>query len=225
MTEIKMEKHGHFGNVMTPEQMAERTGNFNKLMGRCWYGIAGTLFPEGMESFWEINWWDGGQREGKKIFSNQTVTKTKGKKTVSPLWTGNILDGKLSMNVRDKICCRTVGLMTVQYNFLNFPENDSWDGFWVVASTAMGKPIIMIFSQDPHVSEEKVDAEITRLEQEHGLKCRNKIRKIKYDPNYKPGDTDEFAFNNKGAPAAIDHDRNKYAHQVLARPYPPVASE
>jgi hypothetical protein len=78
-----------------------------------------------------------------------------------------------------------------------------------------------VFCLDPHVSAEKVDAEITRLEVEHGIKCRDKIRKIVYDPNYKPGDTDEFAFNKDGKPPTIDHSKNKYAHQVLAKPYPP----
>jgi hypothetical protein len=77
--EIKYEKGGHFGNIMTVEAMAAKTDNFNKLMNRCWYGVAGTIFPEGMESFWEINWWDGDKRTGKKILSNQTITKTKGK--------------------------------------------------------------------------------------------------------------------------------------------------
>jgi len=219
--EIKYEKGGHFGNIMTVEAMAAKTDNFNKLMNRCWYGVAGTIFPEGMESFWEINWWDGDKRTGKKILSNQTITKTKGKWEVSPLWTGNIVDGKLQMNVRMKMKCFSFTAMTVPYSFLNFPENDSFSGFWVVAANTPMGPIIMMFCLDPHVSAEKVDAEITRLEVEHGIKCRDKIRKIVYDPNYKPGDTDEFAFNKDGKPPTIDHSKNKYAHQVLAKPYPP----
>jgi len=226
MAEINMEKHGLFGNVMTPEAMAAKTDNFNKLMNRCWYGVAGTIFPEGMESFWEINWWDGAAREGKTIFSNQTITKTKGQWDVSPLWTGNIVDGKLSMNVRMKMPCFGFSFkaMTIPYAFLNFPENDSFSGFWVVGASAMGKPIIMIFCLDPHVSAEKVDAEIQRLETEHGIRCKDKIRKIAYDPEYKPGDTGEFAFNKDGEPATIDHSKNKNAHQVISKPYPPQES-
>ena len=219
---VKYEKHGHFGNVMSPEAMAVRTDNFDKLMNRCWYGVAGTIFPDGMESFWEINWWDGAAREGKTIFSNQTITKTKGKWDVSPLWTGNIVDGKLSMNVRMKLFGFTFKAMTMPYAFLNFPENDSFSGFWVVAAVAMGKPIIMMFSLDPHVSSDKVDAEIARLEKEHGIKCSDKIKRINYDPLYKPGDTGEFAFNNNGKPATIDHSKNSYAHQVISKPCPPA---
>jgi hypothetical protein len=221
MAAITYEKHGQFGNAMTPEEMASRTDNFNKLMNRCWYGVAGNIFPDGMESFWEINWWDGAARTGKKIFSNQTITKTKGKWDVSPLWTGNIVDGRLSMNVRMKMACCTFTAMTMPYSFLNFPENDSFDGFWVIGGVAMGKPIIMIFCLDPHVSSDKVDAEITRLATQHGVKCTDQIKKIAYDPNYKPGDTDEFSFNADGRPPTIDHSKNKYAHQTIAKPYPP----
>jgi len=219
---ITYEPHGLFGNVMSPEAMATRTGNFDKLMNRCWYGVAATVFPDGITSFWEINWWDGAAREGKAIFSNQTITKVKGAEDVSPVWTGNIEDGKLSMNVRMKIpFCFTITAMTMPYSFLNFPENDSFDGFWVVGAAMMGTPIVMIFSLDPHVSAEKVDAEIERLVSEHGLKCKDKVKKLVYDPSYTPGDTGEFAFNTNGQPSTIDHSKNTNAHQVVAKPYPP----
>jgi len=220
--EIKYEEHGLFGNIMTPDVMAAKTDNFNKLMNRCWYGIAGNIFPEGIESFWEINWWDNPDtKQGKNIISNQTITKVNGKEDVSPLWTGNIVDGKLSMNVRMKICCCTITAMTMPYAFLNFPENDSFDGFWVIGAAAMGKPILMIFSLNPHVSTEKVDAEIERLVMEHGIKFKDEIKKIKYPTNYMPGDTGEFAFNTNGRPSTIDHLKNANADQVIAKPYPP----
>jgi len=221
MSEIKFEKHGLYGNVLTPAELATKTDNFNKLMNRCWYGVAGTIFPPGMESFWEINWWDGEKRDGKKIFTNQTITKTNGKLDVSPVWTGNIVGGKLSMNVRMKAFCTSFTAMRMPYDFLNFPENDSFSGFWVVAASMMGKPIIMMFCLDPHVSAEKVDAEIARLEKEHGIKCKDQMKKIAYDPNYTPGDTGEFAFNKNGKPSTIDHSKNANAHQVIAKPYPP----
>merc|ERR1711862_364947 len=112
------------------------------------------------------------------------------------------------MNVRMNLpmfnCCAFTA-MTMPYAFLNFPENDSFSGFWVVGAVAMGKPIIMIFSLDPHVSPDKVDAEIARLEAEHGIKCKDQIKKIAYDPSYTPGDTGEFAFNADGKPPTIDH--------------------
>ena len=57
--------------------MAE-TKNLDLLMDRCWYGLAGTIFKDGTECFWEINWWDGQEREGKRIFTNQTIVTVNG---------------------------------------------------------------------------------------------------------------------------------------------------
>ena len=45
-----------------------------------------------------------------------------------------------------------------------------------------------------HVAAAKIDAEVTRLETEHGIKCRDAIKKVAYAPDYRPGDTGEFAF-------------------------------
>ena len=47
-------------------------------MDRCWYGLAGTIFKDSTECFWEINWWDGQEREGKRIFTNQTIVTVNG---------------------------------------------------------------------------------------------------------------------------------------------------
>ena len=59
-------------------------------MNRCWYGVAGNIFPENISGFWEINWWDGAAREGASIFTNQTIVTIGGKEDVSPVWVGNV---------------------------------------------------------------------------------------------------------------------------------------
>lgn len=105
MAQIKYEKHGHYGNVPTPQEMAKRTDNFNRVMNRCWYGVAGTILEPGLQSFWEINWWNGDAREGKGIFTHQNVSVTNGRESVGPEWTGNIAAGKLSMNARVRMPC------------------------------------------------------------------------------------------------------------------------
>lgn len=241
-----MEKHGLYGNIMSPAEIAMATDSYNRLMNRCMYGVAGNIFEPGTESFWEINWWDGPTKQGKHVFTNQTIVWKNGVEDVSPAWTGNIIDGKLSMNVFMKLpCCGAKHIMTVpasrsqplwtlalrsltcalrlrQYDFLNFPKKDSFSGFWVIAAVAMGKPIIMIFSLDPHVAPALVDAEIARLQKEHGISSEvaAKITKIAYKKGYKPGDTGEFAFNKNGKPSVIDHSKNANAHQVYAK-YPP----
>ena len=46
----------------------------------------------------------------------------------------------------------------------------------------------MIFGLYPHIAPEKVDAEIERLEKEHGVAFKDKFTKIAYAPTYKPGD-------------------------------------
>ena len=71
-----------------------------------------------------------------------------------------------------------------------------------------------------HVAAAKIDAEVTRLETEHGIKCRDAIKKVAYAPDYRPGDTGEFAFNQEGCPPRIDHTQNKHAFQVSAQPPP-----
>ena len=224
MSAVTMEKHGLYGNIMSPAEIAMATDSYNRLMDRCMYGVAGNIFEPGTESFWEINWWDGPTKTGKHVFTNQTIVWKNGVEDVSPAWTGNIVDGKLSMNVFMKLpCCGAKHIMTVPYDFLNFPKKDSFSGFWVIAAVAMGKPIIMIFSLDPHVAPAKVDAEIARLQKEHGISAEvaAKITKIEYKKGYKPGDTGEFAFNKNGKPSVIDHSKNANAAQVYSKPYPP----
>lgn len=71
-----------------------------------------------------------------------------------------------------------------------------------------------------HVAAAKIDAEVTRLETEHGIKCRDAIKKVAYAPDYRPGDTGEFAFNKEGCPPRIDHTQNKHAFQASAQPPP-----
>ena len=89
-------------------------------------------------------------------------------------------------------------------------------------TTALQTQVAMIFGLDPHIAPEKVDAEIERLEKEHGVAFKDKFTKIAYAPTYKPGDTGEFSFNCEGKPPTIDHAKNANAEQVLATPYPPL---
>ena len=105
MTDMLMAKHGKWGNILTTEQIAAKTKNYDKLMGRCFYAVASNLIPSNTESFWEINWWDGEAREGKKVFTNQTVVKAGGKEDVSPVWVGNIVDGVMRCATACARCC------------------------------------------------------------------------------------------------------------------------
>ena len=72
------QKHGKYGSCWSAEKVMAETKNLDLLMDRCWYGLAGTIFKDGTECFWEINWWDGQEREGKRIFTNQTIVTVNG---------------------------------------------------------------------------------------------------------------------------------------------------
>merc|ERR1719199_102601 len=99
-------KKQKYTNVWSNEKVMAETNNLEKLMDRCWYCLAGTLVKPGTEGFWEINWWDGEARDGKRIFTNQTiVTTANGKRDVSPCWFGGIVNGKMQYEVRHKLCC------------------------------------------------------------------------------------------------------------------------
>ena len=44
----------HWSGTMTKEEILAATDNYNKLMDRCWYAVAGNVFPANMDCFWEI---------------------------------------------------------------------------------------------------------------------------------------------------------------------------
>lgn len=127
-----------------------------------------------------------------------------------------------SYDIRMKLPCCVISPMSVTYDWFNFPKDDSFSGFWTIGALAMGKPVVMIFCLDPHVAAKKVDAEIARLVKEHGMDASITENMIRPDyTGYKPGDTGEFAFNKSGRAPTIDHSKNPYADQVVAKPYPP----
>lgn len=208
---------------MTTTEINEATANYEKLMNRCWYGVAGNIFPAGMEGFWEINWWDGAAREGPSVFTNQTITRVGGKDDVSPVWPGHVVDGVLSYTIRAKMCGMSLPMSNIVYEWLSFPKNDSFKEFWCIAAVApMIGPIVMVFCQDPHVKKEVVDAFVETLKTKHGVAFTDKLNRIVYTESFTPGELGEFAFNKDGGQPTIDHAKNKNAEQVLAKPYPPV---
>ena len=54
--EPRFAPHGKWANTMTTDEICAATQNYDKLMNRCWYAVAGNAFPDDMEAFWEINW-------------------------------------------------------------------------------------------------------------------------------------------------------------------------
>jgi len=208
--------------AMSTEEVLNATEKYDKFMNRCWYAVAGNILAKGMDGFWEINWWDGLAREGKCVFTNQTVTRVNGKEDVSPVWLGHVVDGVLSYTMRAKLCGMTLPMSEVTYEWLSFPKNDSYTEFWCVAAMApMIGPIVMVFCLDPHVKSEKVDAFIETLKTKHGVAFTDKFNRVAYPADFTPGSMGEFAFNKKGGKPTIDHAKNAYATQVLATPYPP----
>lgn len=171
---------------------------------------------------WEINWWDGEARAGQHIFTNQTITSAAGAKDVSPVWLGSVVDGVLSYTMRGNMCGFPMAMGDIVYEWFSFPKNDSFQEFWCVGAVApIIGPVIMIFCQDPLVKAEVLDAFIAKLKADHGVMITDKLVKVKWPADYKPGDMGEFAFNKPGAPPTIDHAKNAYADAVLAKPYPP----
>jgi len=209
-------------STMTKDEILKATDNYNKLMDRCWYAVAGNVFPDGMEGFWEINWWDGTARDGNAVFSNQTVTQVKGTKDVSPVWVGHVVDGVMSYTMRAKMCGMPMPLGSIVYEWFSFPMNDSFTEFWCIGAIApMIGPVVMLFCQDPLVKKEVVDAFVETLKTKHGIAFTDKFNRIAWPVAYKQGEMGEFAFNKQGKPPTIDHSKNEWAAQVLAKPYPP----
>ena len=54
--ELRYAKHGKWANTMTTDEILAATDNYDKLMNRCWYAVAGNAFPDNLDGFWEINW-------------------------------------------------------------------------------------------------------------------------------------------------------------------------
>lgn len=121
-------------NVMTTDEIVAATDGYEKLMDRCWYAVAGNIVTPTMEGFWEINWWDGEAREGKPVFTNQTVVLDKGKTDVSPVWLGSIQSGVLSYTMRAKMCGMEMAMSEIVYEWFSFPKNDSFTEFWCVGA-------------------------------------------------------------------------------------------
>lgn len=86
-------------------------------------------------------------------------------------------------------------------------------------------PVVFVFCQDPLVKKEVIDAFLETLKTQNGIAFTDKFQYVKWPAEYTPGAMGEFAFNVPGKPPTIDHTKNVWASQVLAKPYPPPVVE
>lgn len=87
---------------------------------------------------------------------------------------------------------------------LNFPEDDSFSGFWTYVQSVSGD--ICIFALTPHVSDELYQAEVARLGKEHGYSAAQlaKIKKVAWPKDCKVGDSLEESVNVEGKGATLN---------------------
>ena len=182
-------------NEWSATKSKEASENYNLVMNRTWYGIAGTLPEQGkMELFWEYNYWVPG-KEGQK-FNNHTVTRDVGVVKIKDYgtWNGFLVDGFFSLRPTLTILGIRIPLPAkIVTHWLTFPKGDSLDQVWTYYGDARGKRIVFIWSLTPHLSEDVYTAELDRLKEKNGIDVP--FYKIQWPTSYKPGDTGEHKIN------------------------------
>ena len=174
-------------------------------MNRTWYGIGTTQMH--LSKFWEICTWNssGDHSLGKNCYSNHTITwAPNGKKSDFGVWAGHVKGGNnMGLTVTLPVCG---GIPVADTNMimLNFPEKDSFSGFWTYVQSISGD--ICIFALTPHVSDELYQAEIARLGKEHGYSEAQlaKIKKVAWPKDCKVGDSLEESTNIEGKGATLN---------------------
>lgn len=153
-------------------------------------------------------WKPGKEKQLGNSFTNHTLTQEiqkgrVGKKVDHGIWKGKVKKDKAGGTFAGLqpvmySCC---GLpfnvpMFAKWDFMNFPENDSFDGFWTYAANMMGKWHILIFSLTPQPSDEVYNAEVARLKSECGVTMD--IERMVYPKNFVAGTFHEESTNVDG---------------------------
>lgn len=170
--------------------------NYNKVMDRTWYGIAGSAAVLGRQDlFWEYNAWKPGE-EGRR-FTNHTITRDIGKEIKDfGIWRGFVTKNDLCAlrPMLSVLGLRVPSPMALEMNWVSFPEDDAKDQFWTYyGNLPFGKRIFFMFALSPHVSDEAYAAELKRLKEENGVDVP--FHRLQWAASYKPGDTGEHKIN------------------------------
>ncbi len=178
----------------------EISDNYNLVMGRTWYGIAGSHPSQGkMDVFWEYNSWVSGAQSQR--FTNHTVTRNKGESKLKDygIWKGSInKDGLFTLHPTKIIMGMSIPLpVKLATRWLSFPENNSLEQVWTYYSNFFGKRLFIMFALIPHLSEEAYQSELTRLQNENEVDMGEyTFYRIDWSESYKPGDTGEDKINS-----------------------------
>ena len=183
-------------NTWDAARCREASDNYNAVMGRTWYGIAGSSGSHaGQDVFWEHNSWKPGQ-EGRR-FDNHTITRNVGKAINDfGIWPGYITKNDLfALRPVIKVLGFRIPMpMKMEMHWLSFPKGDAKDQVWTYyGNLPFGKRVFFMFALTPHISAEVYEAELARLKEENGVETP--FHRVAWSESYKPGDTDEHKIN------------------------------
>ena len=162
-----------------------------------------------MDLFWEINTWANPEKPstGMGCFVNHTLTRRSGSSVydADPLWPGHIFDGVGGLTMVIPLPCCEVSGPTVWWSTFSFPRKDSHKEFWSYGINLLGRLTIFIFALTPHIADELYQAEVVRIGRQHGVHSSdlNRIQKVRWPADYKPGDGREESTNHAGQGATL----------------------